>query len=183
MGWSSYHATHYKKGKVDRKAECDAQFTWDKHKVLKSTMKGRVYYGAVDTGDGVVGVVCLTGGQDRSDPYFNFSIKVIDETMGPCESECPKSILDLLTPTDSEYANAWRERCRANLQKKSWLKSVKVGQRIIWKCWWTEEEVVLLKHAPAYQFRTWFWYDETNGKYVKKRLVTEDNSRLKGDET
>lgn len=24
MGWTSYHATHYKRGRVDRKAECDA---------------------------------------------------------------------------------------------------------------------------------------------------------------
>ena len=180
MGWTSYHATHYKNGKVDRKAECDSQFTFGTHKVLKSTMKGRVYYGAIDTGNGnVVGVVCLTSGQDRHDPYYNFSIKVIDETMGPCESECPKSILDLLTPTDSEFANAWRERCR-NATKGNWLKSVEIGQRIIWKRW-DGTELTLLKHAPAYQFRTWFWYDEANHKYISKKLVTENNSRLKGE--
>ena len=33
--------------------------------------------------------------------------------MGPCESECPASILDTLTDTDSEYAVNWRARCRA----------------------------------------------------------------------
>ena len=38
--------------------------------------------------------------------------------MGPYESNCPKSILDLLSPTDNECANAWRQRCRENLEKK-----------------------------------------------------------------
>lgn len=38
MGWTEYHASFYKNGKVDRKAECDN--LWSKDcKVLKSTMK------------------------------------------------------------------------------------------------------------------------------------------------
>ena len=37
----------------------------------------------------------------------------LTEHMGPCEAECPAVILDLLTPTDTEYAITWRERCRA----------------------------------------------------------------------
>ena len=58
MGWTSYHATHYKNGMVDRKAECDSIFndvmvTRDsdipigKFEVLKSTMVGSTYYAAV----------------------------------------------------------------------------------------------------------------------------------------
>ena len=27
MGWTEYQATYFKKGKIDRKAECDALFT------------------------------------------------------------------------------------------------------------------------------------------------------------
>ncbi len=38
--------------------------------------------------------------------------------MGPCEAECPARILDLLTPTDKEYALDWRKRCRANLERR-----------------------------------------------------------------
>ncbi len=34
--------------------------------------------------------------------------------MGPCEADCPQSILDLLTPTDRPYAVKWRARCREN---------------------------------------------------------------------
>jgi hypothetical protein len=34
--------------------------------------------------------------------------------MGPCERDCPKAILDLLTPTNHEHAQRWRDDCRAN---------------------------------------------------------------------
>lgn len=37
--------------------------------------------------------------------------KDMDESMGPCECECPERILRLLTPTSHEYALAWRKRC------------------------------------------------------------------------
>ena len=40
------------------------------------------------------------------------------ESSGPCEDHCPASILSLLSPTDSEYANNWRERCRKNIEAK-----------------------------------------------------------------
>lgn len=40
------------------------------------------------------------------------------EQMGPTESDCPAGILDRLTPTTSEYALAWRARCRANLAQR-----------------------------------------------------------------
>jgi hypothetical protein len=33
------------------------------------------------------------------------------ERMGPCESECPETILHLLTLTDVPYAQQWRARC------------------------------------------------------------------------
>ena len=51
MGWTSYHATHYKDGKVNRKAECDAYFTEGLNeghfRVLKSSINGSVYYAAI----------------------------------------------------------------------------------------------------------------------------------------
>lgn len=132
MGWTSYHATHYKKGKIDRKAECDAYFLEGLNaghfEVLKSAMVGSVYYAAVrglkqceDNGNiyaetPVFAVVFLTSTDSKD--YFNFSYKDMSETMGPYQSDCPKSILDLLSPTDNEFANAWRQRCRDNLAKK-----------------------------------------------------------------
>ena len=147
MGWTSYHATHYKwVGKgikrsyvVDRKAECDAYFMEGLNRgyydVLKSSMVGSTYYAAVkplkkygkdDNGNEIVvdipineqrvfGIVFLTSTDSKD--YFNFSYKEMDETVGPCYYDCPKGILDLLTPTDSEWANNWRAKCREQLEK------------------------------------------------------------------
>ena len=51
MGWTGQHATHYKRGTVDRKAECDAYFMEGLnagfYNVLKSALVGSVYYAAV----------------------------------------------------------------------------------------------------------------------------------------
>lgn len=142
MGWTSYHATHYKNGKVDRKAECDACFMegsnagW--YHVVKSTLVGSVYYAAVqhlkrytdqedENGNRLIenvpedkretwAAVFLTRTDSRD--YYNFCYKDMDETCGPCQAECPESILKLLSPTDSQWANEWRERCRENAKKK-----------------------------------------------------------------
>lgn len=63
--------------------------------------------------------------------YFNFRYKDISEEMGPCESNCPVRLLDKLSPTDSEYANNWRQRCRENASSKAngrkRIKSIVVG--------------------------------------------------------
>ena len=53
MGWTSYHASHYDgRWNVDRKAECDAYFmeglNRGHYNVKKSTMRGSVYYAAVE---------------------------------------------------------------------------------------------------------------------------------------
>lgn len=176
MGWTEYHASYYKNGKVDRKAECDALWAKD-CKVLKSTMKGKIYYGALQLPDGnVIGTVVITSGTNRRDPYFNFGYKAMDETAGPCYYDCPKSILDLLTPTDSEWANAWRAKCREKANRKSWIKDLPIGAKVEWTRW-DGEKMILTKHAPAYQFKTWFWFNESNGTYTKKNVVTEENAR------
>lgn len=127
MGWTSTTARHYtENGKVDRKTECDNLYTWEDerraNKVLKSSVRGSVYYAAVQTTDKLTGqseafaVVCLTS--TRWDGGFNFGYKGMTEDMGPCEDDCPKGILDLLTATESKYAKEWRERCRAKLRRR-----------------------------------------------------------------
>lgn len=126
MGWTSYNAKFYNsKGQVDRVKECEDILTekngpngsWIPLKVIA---KGRTVYAAVkrikpDGTTYVFGAVVLTSTNMRD--YYNFSYKDMDETCGPCEAECPASILNLLTPTDNQYANEWRERCRENIEK------------------------------------------------------------------
>ena len=142
MGWTSYEATYFKKnGDIDIKAECDAYFMRDNaghYKVVKSSMKGTVYYAAVTTLTKYIGkdengknmyelipedkqevwaAVFLTRTEEGR--YFHY--KDQDETAGPYEDHCPKCILDLLSDTDHELALDWRKRCRKNIQKSNKL--------------------------------------------------------------
>lgn len=194
MGWTSYHATHYKNGKVDRKAEVDKMFTQSEHdyeydekvthlpelKVLKSRMVGSVYYGAVQINNNkentseTVGIVCLTS-VDTKD-YFNFSYKDMSETSGPCYYDCPKSILDLLTPTDSEWANEWRKRCYEEVENKKThdLSKLPIGTKIKFFMYGNDKEVVAVKRAPAYQFKTPFWYIPEDYGYIQKKHIPKD---------
>lgn len=73
----------------------------------------------------VFAVICLLKYMPRSE--FNFAYKDMDETCGPNERECPRKILELLTPleeylsTDSmgyKWAAEWRQDCWKRFQKK-----------------------------------------------------------------
>lgn len=186
MGWTFYNSYEYKNGKIDRKAECDKLYTWEdekrKGRVLKSTMRGSVYYAAyeytnkIENTKEVIGVVTLTSSDVRND--CNFGYKDMSENCGPGYYDCPLSILKLLTPTDNEYALEWRKKCYEKHNKpKSWLKSLNIGDKIIFTRY-DGRKVILTKHAPAYQFKTWFWYCPETGGYVKKNAVTESNAVL-----
>lgn len=128
MGWTHCYDGYRKPdGSIDRKYECDRLLTWCRKdengnvissgEVLKSAMVGSTYYAAVRNKDGEVwAAVFLTCGRTRHDGTA-WGYKDMDETMGPNEDKCPASILALLTPTDSEWANEWRERCRKNIAR------------------------------------------------------------------
>ena len=139
MGWLFYDSLHYKpNGEVDRKKECDGLFG-ERYTVLKSVMVGTVHYAAIrnnETSD-VFAAITLTSADKKGG--YNFGYKGMDEDCGPCETKCPKSILNLLTPTDSDFANSWRKRCReyhaqADELKKSPLlfRKIPVGTKVTW---------------------------------------------------
>ena len=177
MGWTFYHATNYKNGKVDRKAECDKLFNNASCKLLKSTMRGTTYYCALETPTGeVTAYVVLTAGHDLQDPYCNFGYKYISETCGPYKYDCPKNILNLLTPTTNTYANEWRQKCRENKKTKSWLTELPIGGKIEWTDFHRNTHI-LTKHAPAGQFKKWFWFNAASNTYVSKKYVTEARSK------
>lgn len=187
MGWTSYHADYYKNGKVDVKKEMDMMWTqeereynlppepkhYPKLEVLKSSMVGSTYYAAVkstntkEKTEEVFAVICLTSVNNKD--YFNFSYKCMDETAGPYQDKCPKSILNLLTPTHDEYAFAWRMRCwEYHLKKKekktiatlpinSCIKFIDNNDRV----------VELIKMHPNHQFkRPWWKVFKINGKEI-----------------
>lgn len=202
MGWTSYHATHYKKnGTIDKKAECDAYFLEGLNRghydILKSTMKGNVYYAAVkdlkrvlkdedghymkdsegnilfeDIEDGHVWGCVFLVSVDNKD-YFNFSYKDMDETCGPGYYDCPESILKLLSPTNNEWANEWRKKCREHNDRKKThnLNDLPILSKIKWTSY-TGEELYAVKRAPAYQFKT-SWWSFCKGGYIKKKNIPD----------
>jgi hypothetical protein len=198
MGWTSYHATHYKNGKVDRKAECDAYFMEgldEGHfRVEKSAMVGSVYYAAITrlanpaedwsfenrkwielpaNEQYTFGVVFLTS-VDEND-YYNFSYKDMDETMGPCYYDCPTGILKLLSPTDKEYAIKWRNECikrKEQKKQKSKLKDLPYRTAIRYKI--LGNTITAVKMPPAYQFKTYWWYVPDKNVYVKKSSIPDE---------
>lgn len=152
MGWTWYIATHYKDGKIDRKAECDSLFTQKeqdkvyndkvhhlpKMTVLKSVMKGSVYYGAIESINSltnsriVFAIVCKTSVEG-----MEFGYKDMDETCGPYYYDCPKTILNLLSQTNNEFALNWRKKCEEQNNRnkeisksKKMLKDLPLGSKI-----------------------------------------------------
>ena len=96
-----------------------------KYDLLKSAMVGSTHYAAVrktifateTEPESVEVFAAITLTRIDNKDYYNFAYKDMDETMGPCEGKCPKAILDLLTPTEYEYAKEWRKRCYENIMK------------------------------------------------------------------
>lgn len=202
MGWTGHHATHYKRnGSIDRKAECDAYFleglNRGHYEVLKSTVVGSVYYAAIRNLKRYVGkdengksvyedavnepvwaAVFLTRTDSRD--YFNFYYKDLSEDMGPCDCDCPLSILKLLSPTDSEWALEWREKCRKKAEQKKLptaLANLPIGTWI--RFTYGGEVKELVKHAPAYQFKRPFWYNPTSHQYLSAKRIPDNYEVLK----
>ncbi len=125
MGWLYMKSL---KGHAGPSHYLDDQFTYDRDnvrsRVLKSALVSkRVYYAAVEQirpgrAREVFAVVCLVDYNPRAFDGFIFGYKDMTENMGPYESDCPEAILDRLTPTDSDYAREWRERCRVNAARR-----------------------------------------------------------------
>ena len=131
MGWLYMQSL---KGYSGPRQYLDAQFTFTRpelnSKVLRSAFVGmRVYYAAIEhtrhenNERFVFAAVCLVHYNTRDREGYIFGYKDMDETVGPNESNCPEAILDLLTPTDYPYAQAWRTRCRENATARRALSS------------------------------------------------------------
>lgn len=166
------------------------------YRVVKSALVGSVYYAAIETlkryGEGTDGngkriiedipqderttwaAVFLTLTDSRD--YFNFSYKDMDEDMGPVEDCCPASVLNVLSPTDSERALAWRERCRKRIEEKKSpgaLKNLPIGT-VIRFALRNGKTMELLKRPAAYQFKRPFWYCEETGCYMPATRIPDN---------
>ena len=119
----------------------DAQFTYERPgertRVLRSALVAmHTYYAAVEivraSGErAVIALVCLVRYTPRGRDGHVFGYKDMDESVGPCEAACPAGILDLLTPTDSAYANDWHERDRAHAAWRAARPKLRDGQVVV----------------------------------------------------
>jgi len=143
MGWTGINQANM--DGMSAREYLNREFTFENENgsscsVLKSAMVGNTYYAAVKrtfplaSGDApiVFGLVCLT---TRGKSHFwpgerEFCYKDMDESMGPCERDCPLSILDMLSEPEGEWAKQWRLDCRANAAKKRERKAITEGARI-----------------------------------------------------
>src|SRR5690606_11934732 len=110
--------------------------------VLHSETKGSVYYAAVkrtNLGSGDSYVFAMVQPYKFYGKGWNreLIVKDQDESMGPYACEASAKLLNLLSPTDSEYANRWREDCRKNIEKRKESKAksekLEVGDVIVFE--------------------------------------------------
>lgn len=96
------------------------------YQVLKSTMKGTVYYAAVKHGNDIFGSIAKTY-RDQGELVF----KLQGEDEGPYYTDCPVTILRLLTPTNSEYANEWRDNCWERIKQRKQLNQAQKDHNLV----------------------------------------------------
>jgi hypothetical protein len=153
------------------------QFTYENdHKIstvlASATVAMRTWYAACRQVDKVTGeteifaIVCLVSYNRRAKDGMIFGYKDMTEHMGPCEAQCPVSILNLLGPTSSEHALAWRQRCR-DYRAKQARPSPKHGDTIVFAA-----PISFVDGFAGSRFRvvkrgrqTIFMFPETHGCY------------------
>jgi len=102
------------------KSYLDAQFTYEHPatdgqemiglRVLKSRCVGQVYYAGIQPYNAagnkpITAAICLFRWNPNAADGMILGYKDMGENCGPNEASCPESILDLLEPTENEYAN------------------------------------------------------------------------------
>ena len=177
MGWTYSHAIYWNGDKVDIKKECENMLNWDGHlKVEKLQGYGSTIYAAIRDlkTDEIFGAVVTT--HCINDPFepWNFGYNAYHESVGPCSYDCPDSILNLLTPTEDESANKWRNRCRLRNQNKKLLKKAKPGSRIV--VFW--ENVLGGKYSnQEYKLQQYgkrkLWCNINNNTYVTSPTILD----------
>lgn len=166
MGWTYQHEI----APIDRRKLCRREINTDKYEVVKDAVVGTTWYAAIRNKEtGKIHADIVLTKIDRSG-YCNFGMKWLSEDCGPFKCDCPKSILDLLSPTDNEYALEWRENCRKGRTEKIDWRKIPVGAKLRVTLIGGEERTVI-KMAPAYQFKTWWLLVDGSNSYIPKSRV------------
>jgi hypothetical protein len=96
--------------------------------ILRAEQIGSTVYAAVKAPSAPAEVFAMVFLIHRRNGQFGY--KDMGEEMGPYESDCPASILNMLTDTDSQYARDWRARCWSNIRAKAARVEARLAQII-----------------------------------------------------
>lgn len=165
MGWTSISASD-----VGRTANEINQFLIKEMergghlKVLDVSKKGNVVYMAVrQIKLGNIFAAVIPYSFDKGEFFW----KEMDDSCGPVQKDCPKRILNQLTPTDSEFANQWRKECLANLTKpKTKYKYgdiIEFANEVTFTDGHKGTSFILLKRGNAYRFTPYTGQPEIHG--------------------
>lgn len=72
--------------------------------------------------------VCCCYIQWAHNDHYNFGYKDVDESMGPCDHDCPVAWLDRLSAPVNDYSREWREKVR-EFAARSQDRKLAVGDR------------------------------------------------------
>lgn len=124
MGWTCTEKPNNVKKYFD---DMHTSNEYRKVRVLKSALKNfREYYAAIEVTNEITGEVDVFCSVIKCDYYQEYgepqiSYKEMSDHAGPAISNCPKNILELLTPTDNDYANQWRDKCWSKINMQAAL--------------------------------------------------------------
>ena len=143
-------------------------------KIVHYSKKGSVAYLACKVNEEVFGLVlhCTTMNGDKG-------YKPVEESCGPYACEASLALLNKLTPTISENANEWREKCRQNaINKKNQIK-LKEGDKVqfVYPIQWqgkseTDFRVIRLTGVRGLVF------DSLNGKGMVRIRKANDKDKV-----
>lgn len=124
MGWTFTHKDMF----LTPSGFLINEFTSEKCKVLKCRIVGHEAYLACQVGEKVFALVVLW--KEKKNDFYGFGYKAMDETVHPYYYNCPKSILNILTPTEHEDSKNWREACLERIEHKKKINKLKEGVTI-----------------------------------------------------
>ena len=175
MGWTSVFLDRGFSKTISSKKKkefLDGEFSIGDDKILKSSMVGNTYYAALettrrDTNERFVFALVVMTSVSGSE----FSFKEMDESMMPYQFECPVGILNLLSETDSEHANDWRNRCHELRKNKTLLDKGKLDDQIKIKD--SSGKDRLLTYTLTSTNGTKKWVDKQTNTYFNKSFILE----------
>jgi len=140
MGWTTTHRDKHTTVQAFLIARNNCRNEHGSWEVLDCATVRNTVYMAIrrtlpDGSNYVFAAVTLTKHWPRAKDGYNFGWKDMDESSGPCESECPARILKLLSPLDPDdeknrHAMAWRARCLEHIARKKALVKRQSGQLV-----------------------------------------------------